>query len=83
MTQRDVKDGIQIFERVEAGVIAEGALGAEFVEIDVAFEHDFCVGRNFEVDGLALHQFDRLLPQEAGDDEFLDIRWRGHDGRER
>ena len=36
----DMKDRVLIFEGVEAGVIAEGALGAEFVEVDVAFEHD-------------------------------------------
>ena len=39
----DVEDRILVFERVEAGVIAEGALGAEFVQIDVAFEDDLGV----------------------------------------
>ena len=34
----DMKDRVLIFEGVEAGVIAEGALRAEFVEVDVAFE---------------------------------------------
>ena len=63
-------------------MIAEGAFGAEFVEIDVAFEDDLGVGGNFQIDGLALHQFDRLLAQESGDDEFFDIGRRGHDGGE-
>ena len=41
----DVEDGIEIFERVEAGVIAERTFGAQFVEIDVAFEDDLaCAG---------------------------------------
>ena len=78
----DVEDGIEIFERVEAGVIAERALGAEFVEIDVAFENDFGVGGNFQVDGFALHQFDGLLAEEAGDQIFLDVGRRGNDGGE-
>ncbi len=79
----DVEDGIEIFERVEAGVIAERAFGAEFVEVDVAFEDDFGVGGDFEIDGFALHQLDRLLAQEAGDEIFLDIGRSGNDGGER
>jgi hypothetical protein len=39
-------------------VVAEGAFGAELVELDVAFEDDFGVGGDFEVDGLALDEFD-------------------------
>ena len=31
---------IEIFERVEAGVVAERAFAAEFVEMDVAFENN-------------------------------------------
>ena len=76
----DVEDGIEIFERIEAGVVAEGAFGAEFVEMDVAFENDLRCGGNFEVNGLALHQFDGLLAQESGDEIFLDIGRRGNDG---
>ena len=51
----DVKDGVLVFERVEAGVIAEGAFGAEFVQIHVAFENDLGMGWDFQIDGLALH----------------------------
>ena len=79
----DVEDGIEIFERVEAGVVAEGAFAAEFVEIDVAFENDLRVGGNFEVHGLALHQLDRLLAEEAGDEIFLDVGRGGDDGAKR
>ena len=79
----DVKDRIFIFERVETGVVAEGAFGAEFVEIDVAFENDFGVGGNFQIDSFALHQFHRLLAEEAGDDEFFDVGRRGNDCGER
>ena len=78
----DVENGIEIFERVEAGVIAEGAFGAEFVEVDVAFEDDFGVGGDFQVDGFAFDQFDRLLAEEAGDEVLLDVGRRGNDGGE-
>ena len=54
----DVEDGVVLGGGVEAGVVAEGAFGAQLVEGDVAFENDFGVGGNFEVDGLALHQLD-------------------------
>ena len=83
MTQVTWNTGIEIFERVEAGVIAERAFGAEFVEIDVAFENDFRRRGNFEIDGFALHQFDRLLPQKAGDEVLLDVGRRGNDGGKR
>ena len=49
------KNRVEIFERVEAGVVSERAFGAEFVEVDVAFENDFAGGRDFEVDGFALY----------------------------
>jgi hypothetical protein len=41
-------------------VVAEGAFGAELAELDVAFEDVLGVGGDFEVDGLALDEFDRL-----------------------
>src|ERR1017187_1065346 len=79
----DVKHRILVFKRVEAGVVAEGPFGAEFVEIDVAFEDDLGSGRNFEVNRLAFHQLDRLLPQESGDDVLLNVGRRGDDGGKR
>jgi hypothetical protein len=33
-----------------------------------------------QIDGLALDEFDGLLTEEAGDDEFFDLWWGGHDG---
>src|ERR1039457_6224155 len=79
----NVEHRILVFQRVEAGVVAEGPLGAKFVKIDVAFEDDLGSGRNFEVNGLAFHQFDRLLPQESGDDVLLNVGRRGDDGGKR
>ncbi len=40
------------------------------------------MGRDFEVDGFALHQLDRLAAEEAGDEVLLDFGWGGDDGGE-
>src|SRR5437764_1484389 len=71
----DVEDGIIISEAVETGMVAEWTLGAQLVETHIAFEDDLGVSGHFEIDGLAFHQLDGLLPQEAGDDELFDLRW--------
>ena len=52
-------------------------LNLQLVEFDVAFEDDLRWAGTFEIDGPAFHQLDRLLSQEAGDDEFFDVGWRG------
>jgi hypothetical protein len=36
-----MENGIKIGQGIKAGVIAEGAFHAEFVEIDVAFQNNF------------------------------------------
>ena len=77
------KTGILVLHGVEAGVVAKRSLGAELVEIHVAFEHDLRMRRHFEIHRLALHQLHRLAPQEAGDDVLLNLRRRGHDRGER
>ena len=79
----DVEDGIVVGQSVEAGVIAEGTLGAELVEADVAFENDFRGGGDLQIDGLALDELDGLLAEEAGDDELFYFWRRGNDGGKR
>src|ERR1700674_67997 len=79
----EMKNRIKILKRIEAGMISEGAFGFEFVEVDVAFEDDFCAGGDFEVDGFALDQFDGCLAEESGDEIFLDVGGRGDDGGKR
>ena len=69
-------------QRVEAGVVAEGAFGAQLAQLDVAFENDLGVGGHFEIDGFAFDDFDGLAAQEAGDEEFFDLGRRGDDGGE-
>src|ERR1051326_8431421 len=77
-----MKDRVEIFQRVEAGVIAEGPFAAEFVEVNVAFENDFAAGGNFEIHGFALDEIDRAAAQEAGNQVFLNLRRCGNDGGE-
>ena len=62
-------------------MVAEGALGAEFVEVHVSFEDDLRGGGNFEIDGFTFHQFNRFLAEKAGDEIFLHVGRRGHDRR--
>ena len=76
----EVEDRVVIGHGVEAGVVAERAFAAEFAEFDVAFEDDFGVGGDFEVDGFALDDLDRLAAQEAGDHELFNFGRRGDDG---
>ena len=67
--------GIQIGQRVEAGVIAERALDHQRLgRIDVALDHELRLGRHLEVAGHRLRQLHRLAPQEAGEEELVDRR---------
>ena len=52
----EVEDGVLVLHGVEAGVVAEGAFGAEFAEVHVAFQDVLGVGGDFEVDGLGLDE---------------------------
>src|SRR5215469_11856383 len=63
-------------------MVAEGALCAEFVQVDIALEHNLTRGGDFEIDGLAFHEFDWGAAEEAGDEIFLDFRRGGNDGAE-
>jgi hypothetical protein len=78
----EMEDGVLVGEGVEAGVVAEGALGAELAQFDVAFEDDFSVGGDLEIDGFALDDFDGGAAQEAGDEVLLDFGRGGDDGGE-
>jgi hypothetical protein len=49
------------------------ALAADSSFSIVALEHDLRVRRHLEVDGLRLHELDRLPAQEAGEHELVDV----------
>ena len=69
----EMEDRVVLGEGVETGVVAKGAFAAQFAQFDVAFEYDFSVGGNLEIDGFALDDFDGLAAQEAGDEILLDL----------
>ena len=52
---RDVEHRVLHRRGVVAGVVTEWALQPTFVRVDVPFKDDFSMGRDFKVDGLALH----------------------------
>ena len=53
-----MEDRVLVGHGVEAGVVAEGAFGAQFAQFDIAFEDDLGVGGDFEIDGFAFDDFD-------------------------
>ena len=79
----DVEHWILVRERIEPGVIAKRTLGAKLVQLHIAFENDLRVCRHFQIHGFALHQFDGLLAQKAGNQELLHIGRRGNNGGKR
>src|SRR5262249_50569340 len=79
---RDVKNRIEVFQGIETGMIAKGPFGPEFIEIDVALQHDLRRGWNFQIDGFTLDQFNWPLAQKSGDQIFLNVRRRRNDGGE-
>ena len=69
----DVEHRIIVFERIEAGMVAERSFAAQLAQFDIAFEHDLGIGGNFQIRSLALHHLDRLAAQEAGDHHLIQI----------
>src|SRR5258708_19655134 len=69
----EVEDGIEILQRVETSVIAEWALSAEFIKVDVTFEYDFARGGDLQVASFALDEIDWGSAPGSGDWIFLNI----------
>src|SRR5580704_9077204 len=78
----DVKDGIEILQRVKSGVVTERALGTKFVKIYVTFDYDLAGCRDFEIDRFTLHEIHGCTAKESGNQILLDLWWRGDDCRE-
>ena len=67
-----MEDGVRVGQRVVAGVVAEGALGAQLLGVHVAFQHDLGVGRHLDIHRLALDHLHRLLADESGHQHLVD-----------
>src|SRR6266850_2049267 len=79
-----MKHRIFSFQRIEARVIAEGTLGSHLVQIDVALQHDFRIGRHLQIIRLAGYHLHRLAPQKTRKHHFVQIRRdRQHAGKRR
>ena len=68
-----MEDRERFGRRVEAGVVAERAFGAELVLLDVALENDLGMRRDLEVDGDALDELDRRATEIARHHELVDV----------
>ena len=75
----DVKHRVLPFQRIKAGVIAEGPFGAHLRKIHVAFEHDFRLRRHFQRAGLAGNHLHRLAPQESREHHLVQVGRNGQD----
>ena len=68
----DVKDGVRIDRRIKAGMIAEGAFGAEFTRLNVAFDDKVDVRRNFERNGETGNEVYRFFSDKPGEQDFVE-----------
>ena len=57
---------VVVHRGVEAGVIAKRPLRPGLAGLNVAFDHKVHVRRNFQINGLALHQCDGFFPDKPG-----------------
>ena len=84
---RDVKHRIRLGQCVIAGVIAKRPFVAQRLgRINVTFDDEVGVGGDFEIVRLALHEFDRFLPQITSEEKFIQaVRQRcgGGEGKHR
>src|SRR6267142_2857163 len=79
-----MKNGVLPFQRIKTRVISERTLGSHFVQIDVALQHDFRIGRHFQIIRLASHHLHRFAPQKTREHHLVQIRRdRQHAGKRR
>ena len=54
----EMEDRIIFDGSVETGVIAKRTFRPHFARLNVTFQNEIDIGRNFQIDGFALHQLD-------------------------
>lgn len=67
-----VEDGELSGEAVVAGVVAEGAFELAFAGVDVAFDDEFAIGGNADIDGFSFDHLDSFAAEESGEHHFVD-----------
>ena len=72
---REMEHGVVVGQGVVPRVVAERPLDPGLSRRHVPLQHDLRVGRDLEVDGLALDQLDRLLAKNARDRKLVHL-WR-------
>lgn len=76
----NVENGVEVRQGVIAGVITKGSFHAKgFGGVDIAFNHEIGIGRDFEVVGFAFDEFDGFFAQVTGQEVFIHAvgQWRG------
>ena len=74
-----VKHGIVVGQRIKSRVVAERPLMAQRLgRIDIAFDDNIRVSRNFDIHGYTVKQFDAFLAQKSGKENLIDLvgQWR-------
>src|SRR5690348_18142599 len=61
----DVKYRKLAFEGVTAGVVAERTFGAQFAQVNVAFQYDLRICGDFKIDRLATDEFDGIVSEKT------------------
>src|SRR5690554_2369131 len=74
---KDFKNGVGAFRGVITHEFAKRTFGTAFVGQEAAFDHDFSVSRNFQVDVLALAHRDVFVGQLGGDVHFVNVVGQG------
>ena len=77
----DVQHRERLDRGVEAGVVAERALGRPLPRLQVALEDDLRLRRDLQRHGQAVDHLDPLAAQEAGEQVFVDVAGQRGAGR--
>ena len=80
---RDVHDWKIIDRRVIARVVSKRALGLRLAPHAIALNDDLRIGRDLQVDGLALDHINRLISQPASNHVLVDVLGQRHRTRVR
>ncbi len=70
--RRDAHRHVEFFKRDMTVRFTERRFRLDIHRVDIALDDDFCFGRNHQIDGLGLHDIDRLAGKPARYLDFID-----------